>query len=269
MRRLLLGIIPLLVLVPAHRADDKPKEKPKAEKSATQAEQYKALMDELLKLWPETQKALREAKTGSERGQILAGHRKKLGGFASRLLALAEKEPKSEEGFIALLNVVNLAPDSPEADKAVTLLLKHYGNDEKLGQACMELTKGQTPTGENPPAEKLCRAALDKGKDKRVQAYACLGLAQVLKGKAEAPGVKPAEAVKLNKEAEGLYDRVVKDFGDIKEAAKRAKKELFAIRNLAIGKEAPEIEGEDSDGKKFKLSDYRGKVVVLDFWASW
>lgn len=36
---------------------------------------------------------------------------------------------------------------------------------------------------------------------------------------------------------------------------------------LRIGNLAPEIEGEDSDGNRFKLSDYRGKVVVLDFWA--
>ena len=39
--------------------------------------------------------------------------------------------------------------------------------------------------------------------------------------------------------------------------------------SLAIGKAAPEIEGEDVDGKKFKLSEYRGKVVVLDFWGDW
>jgi cytochrome oxidase Cu insertion factor (SCO1/SenC/PrrC family) len=36
-----------------------------------------------------------------------------------------------------------------------------------------------------------------------------------------------------------------------------------------IGKEAPEIEGEDIDGNRFKLSDYRGKVVLLDFWGHW
>ena len=35
---------------------------------------------------------------------------------------------------------------------------------------------------------------------------------------------------------------------------------------LAVGTAAPDIEGEDSDGKTFKLSDYRGKVVLLDFW---
>jgi hypothetical protein len=34
----------------------------------------------------------------------------------------------------------------------------------------------------------------------------------------------------------------------------------------AIGKAAPEIEGIDSQGRAFRLSDYRGKVVLLDFW---
>jgi cytochrome oxidase Cu insertion factor (SCO1/SenC/PrrC family) len=38
---------------------------------------------------------------------------------------------------------------------------------------------------------------------------------------------------------------------------------------LAIGKVAPDIVGEDIDGKEFKLSEYRGKVVVLDFWGNW
>ena len=40
-------------------------------------------------------------------------------------------------------------------------------------------------------------------------------------------------------------------------------------RDLEIGKVAPDIQGEDVDGKAFKLSDYRGKVVVLDFWGDW
>lgn len=39
--------------------------------------------------------------------------------------------------------------------------------------------------------------------------------------------------------------------------------------DLAIGKVAPEIEAEDVYGVPLKLSDYRGKVVVLDFWGDW
>ncbi len=36
-----------------------------------------------------------------------------------------------------------------------------------------------------------------------------------------------------------------------------------------VGDTADDIEGEDLSGAKFKLSDYRGKVVVLDFWGDW
>ena len=35
----------------------------------------------------------------------------------------------------------------------------------------------------------------------------------------------------------------------------------------AVNTAAPEIEGVDQDGKSFKLSDYKGKVVLLDFWS--
>ena len=38
---------------------------------------------------------------------------------------------------------------------------------------------------------------------------------------------------------------------------------------LAVDKVAPEIVGTGIDGKPMKLSDYRGKVVVLDFWGDW
>ena len=36
-----------------------------------------------------------------------------------------------------------------------------------------------------------------------------------------------------------------------------------------IGKPAPAFEGKDVDGKPVKLADYKGKVVLIDFWASW
>ena len=44
---------------------------------------------------------------------------------------------------------------------------------------------------------------------------------------------------------------------------------LFELENLRIGMVAPDIVAKDLDGVEFKLSDYRGKVVVLDFWGNW
>jgi len=36
-----------------------------------------------------------------------------------------------------------------------------------------------------------------------------------------------------------------------------------------IGQTPPEVTGTTLDGKPFKLSDYNGKVIILDFWATW
>ena len=36
-----------------------------------------------------------------------------------------------------------------------------------------------------------------------------------------------------------------------------------------VGTTAPEITGKDLEGKPMKLSEFRGKVVVLDFWGHW
>jgi hypothetical protein len=43
----------------------------------------------------------------------------------------------------------------------------------------------------------------------------------------------------------------------------------FMAERLQLGMESPDIQGEDMDGVSFKLSDYRGQVVVLDFWGFW
>jgi hypothetical protein len=51
--------------------------------------------------------------------------------------------------------------------------------------------------------------------------------------------------------------------------AELAQHELFELQNLAVGKLAPDIAAEDTAGVAFKLSDYRGKVVMLDFWGFW
>ena len=72
-----------------------------------------------------------------------------------------------------------------------------------------------------------------------------------------------------------MLDRVIAEYGDVPNVngslvtkepiAEVARRELAEIRALAVGMTAPEIVGVDVEGKPMKLSDYRGKVVLLDF----
>ncbi len=85
--------------------------------------------------------------------------------------------------------------------------------------------------------------------------------------------LKSTDPAQVLKEVESLFERVEKEYADIGSGrgmlGKQAAAELNEIRNLGVGKPSPEITGEDLDGKTFKLSDYRGKVVVVDFWGDW
>lgn len=83
-------------------------------------------------------------------------------------------------------------------------------------------------------------------------------------------------------DAESEFNDIIANYSDCldlgersspKEKAPRlkelAEQNLFALRPLSLGKEAPEIEAKGVDGKIFKLSDSRGKICVLTFWATW
>src|SRR5262249_42843120 len=155
-----------------------------------------------------------------------------------------------------------------EMTKALELLAANHLANAKIGEVCLSLVYAGSPE-----AEKLLRAVLakDSGAGHQARGMACYSLASYLKNNSRRGG---NDAEKLNKEAESLFEEAAEKYADVKVGGDRtvadmAKGELFEVRNLVVGKTAPEIQGEDLDGKKFKLSDYRGKVVVLDFWGNW
>ncbi|MEX2593258.1 MAG: TlpA disulfide reductase family protein [Anditalea sp.] len=47
------------------------------------------------------------------------------------------------------------------------------------------------------------------------------------------------------------------------------KQQLDELRTLSVGQPAPEIALPNPEGEVLKLSDLRGKYVLIDFWAAW
>lgn len=78
-----------------------------------------------------------------------------------------------------------------------------------------------------------------------------------------------AERAARNKEAAEILEKLGKEDGLNEILGRWIEKLLFKITHLVVGCEAPEIEGVDHQGKKFSLSEYRGKVVLLPFWGYW
>ncbi|HIN95597.1 MAG TPA: redoxin domain-containing protein [Planctomycetes bacterium] len=78
---------------------------------------------------------------------------------------------------------------------------------------------------------------------------------------------------KLAKLREQVYETMLNSFADVAlqdtTLGEISKKALFVIRHLSVGVVAPDIEGKDIAGKEFKLSSFRGKVVMLTFWGHW
>ena len=71
------------------------------------------------------------------------------------------------------------------------------------------------------------------------------------------------------KEAELAETKALVEAADDDMLSRTWRGEVMARIEFAIGKVAPDIEGIDLGGSEFKLSDYEGKVVFLDFWGDW
>jgi thiol-disulfide isomerase/thioredoxin len=79
-----------------------------------------------------------------------------------------------------------------------------------------------------------------------------------------------AAAEKALTAAKGEYADV--RVGPGEKVGKAAAAHLAGLKNLphlAVGKVAPDIAGEDLAGKPMTLGEYKGKVVLVDFWATW
>ena len=102
-------------------------------------------------------------------------------------------------------------------------------------------------------------------KDHEVAALFCGGLPMVTFAREMDPDAAHAAAVKA---LDSLRSSGGKDLLSAEEA-KQATLLFTRHLDLGVGSVAPEIVGVNLDGEAMRLSDFKGKVVLLDFWGDW
>src|SRR5262249_32043740 len=278
------------------------------ERQATPAEQYKAILKETQDLQDANYKefvahATKGRQPSDEARMKLVGRAYGIKyEQAPKLVALAEKYPNDSIARAALTEAVWQVNGTPwpvemvgrdgARPRAFALLRRDHIRSDKLGPLCERISYGLCAE-----YEPFLREVLEMNPHKEVRARACLALARFLSnrslrlavtakqpaqarefadlyGKEYLEGLRRQDRTKATEEAEALLVRATRDYGDLKlpdgeTVAEKAGPELFGLQHLSIGKVAPDIEGVDQDGVKFKLSDYRGKVVLLDFWSEY
>jgi hypothetical protein len=211
--------------------------------------------------------------------------------FAKRFIGFAEQKSQDPTAVDALLWVIQKVRGKSETTKALDMLAKDHIRNKRLGPACQTIANSRSVA-----AERLLRAIIENKQEEDLKAQACFYLAALLDREADLveqlkaePELAPRvlqyygkeygqhltslERKQLTKKREHAYERLQKSFADVEiqdsTMGKIAESRLFAIRHLSVGTLAPEIKGEDIHGKPLKLSDYRGKIVMLSFWGHW
>jgi hypothetical protein len=185
--------------------------------------------------------------------------------FYARFLALADEGSLDAEVWV----VQNYAHSALHGDEArhdkrqrMLRLLASGPTNEQLALLSRVAAMDAGGRGALSKAEAL--AFLDlitaAATDPEVQAGAALSKASALGGRSgtlaeRKPAIDALEAIAARWPAT--------------DSGRRARGQAFSLGHLNIGQTAPEIVGQDVDGNPLKLSDFAGRVVVLDFWGFW
>jgi len=181
--------------------------------------------------------------------------------LGKKALAGAEKYSGKDDAVPFLGFALLKSGDKQVALKSTEVLLAGHTKSPKLLEVVENPLYGlPNMLGKEKANEFFDKVAADNPHN-LVQAWTLYWKATLSARGRDASDEDKAEAKKLLDKAEQLADGT--------ELADRIRAPRFAAERLQIGMEAPDISGVDLDGKDFKLSDYRGKVVVVDFWGDW
>jgi subtilisin family serine protease len=254
-------------------------------------QQYQALSREYDKAREVYEQALRGAKSDLERQRVFSTSRVGPEQYTHLFQLLARLHPDNPAARDALIWIGGHDPAGPEGQEALKILARDHIGSDGLGPVCDAV--GSLPT---VVAESFLRSVSEKSPHKEVRARASFALATILKRWSDnAPDLTDASgprarqmsryfgeqvSERIRKDPRTIADEALRLFQHVRETAgdarfkggrlaEAADHALFEMHDLAVGKPAPEILAEDLDGQQMKLSDFRGRVVLLNFWASW
>ncbi len=259
-------------------------------------EDYLAVVSEYAAKRRDADEAGTRARTESEQSTAIENIARLESAYAGRFLALAEKHKGDPVAVDALINVVTNQFTPKESEQAANILIRDHIRGEAMISLYSEL--GSPHLVFSQAGDKILRAGVANAPSHQAQARACWRLAEHLKYKArtlrklmgpypdpfwlllaKASGTevlkdaRPGVPESIETEAVLYYARLAEQYEDVstgnEPTGEAARREIFKLRDLAIGKPAPEAEGPDVEGKPMKLSDYRGKIVLLTFAGSW
>lgn len=197
--------------------------------------------------------------------------------FAERALAIAKNKGgrTAYQGTLWALYIIRVGETKAEDKKALResatdLIVARYANSSSIGELLNELRPGGRAEKADCDAcvARIAKAATKPAAKKAIRSFRMQDLIF---------NMRALTTPKQKKEALATFKAQVAEAGDERcpfDREKRSWKQvlkgpIFELENLQVGMVAPDIEGPDFDGVTFKLSDYRGKVVFLDFWAHW
>lgn len=171
-------------------------------------------------------------------------------------------DPTSPEARDAAVWVLLNTPDGALVEEAADVLYRLHLWDTNLAPLCQELLRTRPKCATN-----LLEGLLMVNPSTEIRGMACFALAELSKYRAAFGANQEATTL-----AEQLFERVTTDFGNVQHQGRRlaeiARPELSELRRLSLGMTAPEIVGIDLDGRPMRLSQFRGRVVVLVFWTA-
>lgn len=180
----------------------------------------------------------------------------------TEMLEQLENQPGAADGLNAATWILLNTPDGPEVEKAADVILHEHTRDPGLLKLVTDLERVR-----HRCSKALLETVLNENPSSDVRGTACLTLASLLKDEARFGANRPVTAQAMKQ-----FERAIVEFGQVRQRgyklADLARPELMELRSLTLGNSAPEIDGENLEGQPMKLSDYRGKVVVLVFWWS-